>query len=39
MAVAQVVRAIGGRCCRTAGDEQRSSVTCMHTWSICIHGR
>jgi hypothetical protein len=31
MAVAQVVRAIGGRCCRTAGDEQRSSVACIHT--------
>jgi hypothetical protein len=30
MAMAQVMRAIGRRCRCTAGDEQRSSVTCIH---------
>lgn len=31
MAMAQVMRAVGRRSGRTAGDEQRSSVTCIHT--------
>jgi hypothetical protein len=30
VAMAQVMRAIGGRCRRTARDKQRSSVTCIH---------
>lgn len=38
VAMAQVMRAIGRRCRRTAGDEQRSSVTMVAALMVWIAG-